>query len=40
VGAAGVGKGGRELSEQAIGAIERVAAPEMKALGYELAEIA
>jgi len=35
-----VGKGRRELSEQAIEAIERVAAPEMRALGYELTEAA
>jgi hypothetical protein len=35
-----VGKGRRELSEQDIEAIERVAAPEMRALGYELTEAA
>ena len=35
-----VGKGRKELSEQTIETIERVAAPEMRALGYELTEIA
>ena len=35
-----VGRGRRELSTQDIEAIERVAAPEMRALGYELSEAA